>query len=207
MGQFKTYTGNGWVDIVTGIFDSEDFEHNNLSGNYGGDTGAFSIQTGTVSEGTYALFGNGGGSSKAIIRDTTQEAWGPSVQGDLKITLRRWFDTSSNTGSGGIVFAAQSVTGYSSLNGYWLYTNANNDKITIRRVDNGSVTGLVSNKNVGLTTGSWVDETILWKTDGTIERTTDGTTISTTDTNYTSGFLGFASYRDDYFDNIQIELI
>ena len=51
------------------IRDSEDFEHNDLTANYGGDTGAFSIQTGTVQEGNYALLGDGGGSYSVIVRD------------------------------------------------------------------------------------------------------------------------------------------
>ena len=55
----------GFVDIP----DSEGFEHNDLAGVYGGDTGSFNIQTSTVFEGSYALFGDGAGSNALIVRN------------------------------------------------------------------------------------------------------------------------------------------
>ena len=74
------FSGGSWRSLITGdtvsaIPDSEDFEHNDLTANYGGDTGAFSIQTGTVQEGNYALLGDGGRSNSVIVRDIDQDPW------------------------------------------------------------------------------------------------------------------------------------
>ena len=125
--------------LSTGITipDSEDFEHNDLTANYGGDTGAFSIQTGTVQEGNYALLGDGGGSYSVIVRDIDQDPWGQGVRATWKQYL------SNEKGNGGILFGCQSVTGASSISGYHTYANRENP-VSIRRFDNGSDTQTVS---------------------------------------------------------------
>jgi hypothetical protein len=195
-------TSSGVAQTAAAIPSSELFEHNDLTGTYGGDTGSFNIQTGTVQEGTYALFGDGGGSSVAIVRDAGQNKWGPGVQGDIKISTKRYIPSIGGGGNGGTMFGCQSVSGHSSLSGYYMYVNQKNDQTDIRRIDSGSVTSLSSDGSSGITTDTWVDETIEWKTNGTINWTLDGNTVSATDTNYTTGYLGFFSYRDDYWDNI-----
>jgi len=187
--------------LSTGITipDSEDFEHNDLTANYGGDTGAFSIQTGTVQEGNYALLGDGGGSYSVIVRDIDQDPWGQGV----RVTWKQYL--SEIRGNGGILFGGQSVTGASSISGY--HTYAEWDKpISIRRFDNGSNTSL-SSSGSGPGTGTWHDGQLEWYSDGTINYSLGGISVSATDTTYESGFLGFTSWMDVYFDDIQFEAI
>ena len=179
--------------------DSEDFEHNDLTANYGGDTGAFSIQTGTVQEGNYALLGDGGGSYSVIVRDIDQDPWGPGVRATWKQYL------SDEKGNGGILFGGQSVTGASSISGYHTYANRDNP-VSIRRFDNGSNTYL-SSSDSGPGVGTWHDGQLEWYSDGTINYSLGGISISATDTTYESGFLGFTSYNGVYFDDIQFEAI
>ena len=179
----------------------EDFEHNDLTANYGGDTGAFSIQTGTVQEGNYALFGDGGGSFSVIVRDIDQDPWGQG-QG-VRITWKQYLPVV--TGNGGILFGGQSVTGVSSISGY--HTYADRDKrISIRRFDNGSDTTL-SSSGSGPGAGTWHDGQLEWYSDGTINYSIGGVSASATDTTYESGFLGFTAYRGVYLDDIQFEAI
>ena len=186
------------VDL-SAIPDSEDFEHNDLTANYGGDTGAFSIQTGTVQEGNYALLGDGGGSFSVIVRDIDQDPWGPGVRATWKQYL------TNEAGNGGILFGGQSVTGASSISGYHTYANRD-EPIRIQRFDNGSDTTL-SSSGSGPGAGTWHDGQLEWYSDGTINYSLGGISVSATDTTYESGFLGFTSYRDVYFDDIQFEEI
>ena len=181
------------------ILDSEDFEHNDLTANYGGDTGAFSIQTGTVQEGNYALLGDGGGSYAVIVRDIDQDPWGQGVRATWKQYL------SDEIGNGGILFGGQSVTGASSISGYYTYANRGGS-IRIRRFDNGSNIELSSSES-SPASRNWYDGQLEWYSDGTINYSLGGISISATDTTYESGFLGFTSYNGVYFDDIQFEAI
>jgi len=190
------------------IPDSEDFEHNNLTGNYGGDTSVFSIQTGTVNEGTYALNGDSGASQDAIVRDTSQSKWGPNSNRDLRITWDQ-YNPNQDADVQGILVGAQSVTGYSSISGYWILTGeGGNQGMEIRRVDNGSSTTLSSNGS-NSPTGSWFSNTLDWKSNGTLEYSTGygGGPLSATDTTYTDGYLGFLVYRETYIDDVQFQAI
>lgn len=49
--------------LMSGLYNKwiDDFEHNNLTGYYSGDTGSFGIQSTTVNEGSYALEGTSSG--------------------------------------------------------------------------------------------------------------------------------------------------
>ena len=198
------FSGGSWRSLITGdevsaISDSEDFEHNDLTANYGGDTGAFSIQTGTVQEGNYALLGDGGGSYSVIVRDIDQDPWGQGV----RVTWKQY--VSNEKGNGGILFGCQSVTGASSISGYHTYVDTASP-IKIRRFDNGSDTVLGSSES-SLASGTWHDGQLEWYSDGTINYSLGGISVSATDTTYESGFLGFTSWRDVYFDDIQFEAI
>ena len=161
------FSGGSWRSLITGdtvstIPDSEDFEHNDLTANYGGDTGAFSIQTGTVQEGNYALFGDDDGRVlyTVIVRDIDQDPWGQGV----RITWKQYLPNVS--GNGGILFGGQSVTGASSISGYHTYVDTANP-IKIRRFDNGSNTVLSSSES-SLASGTWHDGQLEWYSDGTI---------------------------------------
>jgi len=186
------------------IPDNELFEHNDLTGNYGGDTGAFDIQTGTVYEGDYALSGDGGGSYAAIVRDTAQDPWD---RYGLRVTYQMYIDSSANGGGG--LAVATSVTGHSSLDGYYFYADktTDDDFRRLRRVDDGSVTTLEADDSSAITGDAWVDGQVDFLDDGTIEFTIDGVTVSATDQTYESLLLAFHSFAQVYVDNVQFSSI
>jgi len=170
----------------------ERFEHNDLSGNYSGDTGSFDIQTGFVSEGTYALSGDGGGSHKLIVRSSNDEF--------ERNGLRIMWDQYDN--DGGLALAT-SVDGHSATNYYDCYTGG--DFIEIVRWESGSYNQLGQSSH-SVSTGSWVScELELVNDDLTFTR--DGTSVTTTDATYQNVRLAFHSYRQLYFDNVQFETI
>jgi hypothetical protein len=179
---------------ASAIPDSEDFEHNDLTGKYGGDTGSHDIQTSTVYEGSYALFGDGNGSFVTIVRDSDAfERYG------LRVTWKEW-DPDTN-GNGGLALAT-SVTGYDNMDGYYAYSDPRNSNFSFRRVDGGSTTTLDS-ANPNLTGQSWVECQLDLLDDGTIELSREGNTLSAADENYTSVKLGFMNIRGVYIDDVQ----
>lgn len=182
------------------IPDSEDFEHNDLTGNYGGDTGSFNIQAGTVSEGSYALFGDGGGSSAGIVRSTGDPF---SRSQGLRIT---WQQRNEGVNGGGGLLLATSVTGHSSANGYYFYNDPRNNNFNLRILDNGSMT-LLASSNSPTGTGSFYTHTVEI-TDSQLSFSAAGSSpITSSSTDYTSFYLGFQSYRDVYIDNVRFEAI
>lgn len=196
---------NGAVTLAQQLPADEGFEHDDLSGTYGGDTaatGAFSIQTNNNDEGTYALRGDASQADNAIVR-STESAWGPPIT----ITARRLIPDNGTAGNGGTMFACDSVSGFSSVSGYLAFVNASggNDEMSLRRVDSGSVTVLQSDTSAGISTDTWVNEQIDWYSDGTIEWTLNGTTVSASDSTYTDGLLGFGVYNVDIWDDIQFQ--
>jgi hypothetical protein len=182
------------------IPDSEGFEHNDLTGQYVGDTGAFSIQTGTVDEGTYALFGNNNGSFAHIVRDadSTWNRYG------LRISYREYIPSGTG-GSGGLAVAA-SKSGKSNFDGYGFYPNDQDGYIRLDKWDGGTV---VDNQKTSTspTADSWVTGTVDFLQDGTIDWTFDGINVSLSDQTWEDLYLAFHTYRDGYADDVQFSTI
>ena len=201
------YDGSDWylrnsVDIRDGaIPDSEGFEHNDLTGNYGGDTGSFSILSSTVYEGSYGVQGDGGGSVGAIGRDEGQDKWGP----DIRITYRQYLP-SGDADFQGLVFGAQSVSGYSSLSGYFAEAGESNDTVRLSRIDSGE-RRILNDVSRTVPSDNWFLCSVDWYSDGLIDFTVDGSTVSATDSTYSDGYMGFFAYRETFIDNVQFELI
>lgn len=197
--------GVGEISIFPpAIPDGEDFEHNNLAGTYGGDLTPFSIQTGVVDGGSYALEASGaGGSFNGITRKTTD----PFDRSGVRIDYRTFHDENNTKARGGIALFT-SVTGFSSADGYAIYVDTNagsGSEIRIRRVDNGSQTTLTTFGSVSDNT--WVDGAIEFQ-NGDITVTVDGSSATVTDTNYTSLLLAFHTFNGtQYWDDIQFSTI
>lgn len=180
--------------------EDEGFEHNDLTGNYDGDTGVFNIQNETVSEGSYALSGEGGGSTCAIVRD--ESGW---YRSNLKMTYEQYLPNVS--GNGGVILATNNGS-YNNLSGYMFYSDAGvNGNTFLSRVDNGSRTHLDGVTN-GESTGMWVQNEINFYDDGEIEwKTETNGSFSSVDKTYTNLKLGFITYRGIHIDNVQFELL
>jgi len=190
--------GNVVFEAGPDIPDSEDFEHNDLTGNYGGDTGYFSIQTGTVNGGTYALTGDGNGNAVRLVVRATEEKWGPPI----RVTWDQYIPDQGADGEG--LFIADSVTGFSSSSGYWIYSSVTGNG-EIRRLDGGNTTSLMAIANQ--TSDAWVSHQLDWLEDGTLEVSYEGNTETVNDSTYTEGLLGFAAYKRAYWKNVQFEAL
>jgi len=190
-------------DIVVRLENLGCRDYNSVCPGYGGDTGNFNIQSGTVDEGSFALEGTASTTQRIIVRDIEQDAWGPPI----RMTWRQYI--TSSTGDGGIVWGAQSVAGVSSVSCYTSYSNASTglriDKITNGSIDSGAV---ASTSSASISEGSWIDGVLEWQEDGTMTLTLDGNTITGEDTDYTEGFLGFLAYDElRYIDNVKFKRI
>ena len=180
------------------IPDSGDFQHNDLTGNYGGDTGAFAIQDGTVFTGDYALESTETGSSHHAIVRSTQDPWGPPI----KMSYQKYVPSGQQ--DGGIMFACQSVDGYDDLSGYILYLANSGDDIEIRRLESGSTTTL-SSTSVSVSTNAWNSGSLEWReSNGTDTITWEfaGETLTANDDTFTEGRLGFNGWDGPFWDDI-----
>jgi hypothetical protein len=182
----------------------EDFESGSIS-SYGGDTGDFTVQTGTVYEGTYALEYTGGATgNRKVITDTNHTL----SQGDsfeCRVRLENMKDRS------GLVFGAEAEEGTNDFSGYVVgaeSAGSGHDQ-SIVRYDNGSRNVL---RNVTFSntvpSGEFLHYIVDWATDGTITfelRDSSGNTIDTitaTDNNYTSGGIGWIANPNNSGDSI-----
>lgn len=184
--------------IDTNTIPNEGFEHNDLTGVYGGSTGDFSIQTGTVYEGAYALFGESNNSNTTILRKEGEKF---SRLQDMKITWRQYPPSGSYKGSGSL-FLATSVDKFNNLSGYYFYSDARSGNRNLRRIDNGSITNLDS-ADSGPSTDVWHRAELNLSSDGSMDFTIDGKTLSATDSTYKDVKIGFHSYYDVYFDDLR----
>jgi len=190
--------------VFGAIPDSEDFEHNDLTGRYGGEISYFDIQSSRVYEGSYALTGDANTNTSLIVRDTGQYKWGPEATGDIRVTWQQYVPDQEAHVEG--LFLATSVTSFSNASGYWVGAgDSDTGSNQLRRVDDGSVTSLGSIDP--LPTSSWAPCQLDWFSDGTIEVTIDGSTSTFSDLTYQSAYLGFADYRESSIDNVQFEAL
>jgi len=185
--------------VFGGIPDSEGFEHNDLTGVYAGDLSPFNIQTGTVDEGTYALFGDGEGNNAVIVR-TTEEKFG---RNGLRMSWRQYNPNVTFNGGPGI-FTDQ--VGFSSNSGYFFTTDASGGEIEINKIDGGNRT-TIAETGASLSTNTWVNGQVEFKTNDSIEYTFEGTTVSVTDSDFKSVYLGFNTFQDVFIDNLTFETI
>jgi hypothetical protein len=185
--------------IGTTIPDSELFEHNDLTGEYGGDTGAFDIQTDTATEGSYALALNGGDTNNAIVRQTTDkwERYG------IEITYQVYAEAGS---SGGLI-VANGVNGHTNASFYESHINTDN-YIELRRYDNGSLAKQSGLFGSGISTGVWLPASTKFYSNGDVEFSIDGDTASFNDETYDDVLLGFHTYATVLFmDAINFQAI
>lgn len=201
--QVQAYDGSAFAEVADasyydgGAFQSlfsttttnvvDDFEDGDLA-EYGGDTGNFTVQTATVSNGSNALevtseSGNllqGISSTSGLDRYPAQ---GETFACDVYIT--------SDTNNVRIYWGTQSEI--QDPDGYFVMLQGSQDNIELG-VGGGSTLDSV---NATFPTGEWLTATITWGTDGSMSvDVTDasGTTlasVSGTDTTYTSGGIGF----------------
>lgn len=179
----------------------EDFEHNDLEGNYIGDTSSHSIQTNTVIENSYSLKRSGSGNWRAIVRDSTTKF---TFDG-LRINFRQT-PLNNNGGTTGGVAVGTSKSGYSNGNFYSGYMQPNNDHIRLYRHNSGSPNEIANREPISLSYGTEYTGYLEFNGD-TITYSVEGTTISGTDTNYDQGYLAIAGFGDFVIDDITFESI
>lgn len=197
-GTYKLNINGQTIEIdVVDIPDSEGFEHNDLTGTYGGDTGTFQIQTATVNEETYALEELGDATGTAVIVRSTQDKW--SRYG-IQMSWKQYYDS---TGRGGVgIFTT--VDGVSSVSGYRFHGDPVNGNVDIYRVDNGSSTRLTSGGSGSPSTGSWLDASVALSDNGDLEFTIDSVTVSANDSTYDEVYLGMQTFEASSFvDDVQ----
>jgi len=188
--------------VFSAIPDSEDFEHNDLTGVYGGDTGNFQIQTGTVNEGTYALESVTQGTSAVIVR-STEDNWN---RDGIRILWDQYNPNEPERGKGGLALAT-SVTGFSSMDGYTFYADTPNSNRYLRRIDAGSTTNLDSDTSSAVAGDQWITASAEFDGNGNISFTFDGVSLTASDDAYTSLLLGFFQFEDMFIDNVRFETI
>jgi len=177
----------------------ESFEHNDLTGVYGGDTGNFAIQTGTVIDGTYALAA-ASSSRSSIVRKTTNAF----ARSGLEITWQQYF--TSNGGVGGVAVAT-AVTGQSNFDGYHALADAENSNHFLSRIDNGSGASIANDFSVSFPTGQWLTGSMSFFSNGDIEIVLNNSTLTANDTTYTNLLLGFVGEGEVFVDDVSFSEI
>ena len=197
-GVSEVRSGDGRV-FFDAIPDSEDFEHNDLTGNYGGDTDSFAIQSENVDEGSFALEIQA--TDFAWITRSTEQAWD---RDGLRIS---WRQNSSDTQTGGGLAVATSVTGADDVDGYaFLFNPSGGTTRRLRRYDNGSDTSL-DDSAASATSGAWVDCSVEFDGESIVYQS-DGETLTANDNTYTQLYLAFHGFDTDTFiDGVTFEEI
>lgn len=196
-GSGITVSGRG-VDagaVTTGPVVLEDFESGDLT-EYNGDTGQFSVQTGTVYEGTYAL--NGSGNNRySILNPNIDFSQGETIE------FRNYRD--DKDWRMGIHFGVQDPTQIPPNDSYTLMTGA--PGFDLYKGANNSGTKLAET-SITKEVGAWGRWEIDWRTNGdmvcTVEDSGGGqlAQITGNDTTWTTGNIGWFVY-DGSGGNIQ----
>jgi hypothetical protein len=180
----KRWDGSQWVTVGSPETVVENFESGDLS-SYSLDTGEFSVQTGTVFDGTYALESDSDGTVGRIVDSSKTVSAGNTYKVAIQLA-----EVDSYMG---VVFGVQDD---SSLDGYMVLLTGATSNYTIFRVDNGSFTKL-TRTNFSYTQDIWYQTEFKWETDGSLTATlfddtdTQQAQLTATDSNYSSGGLGF----------------
>lgn len=181
---------------------------------YGGDSASFSVQTGTVYDGTYGLKADSAGGGNVVISSTA--GLDPSApytqQGD---TFQCHTRTAAEGPIWGLLFGTQSETGVAGISGYEAFLDdSGNENHAIRRWDNGTETILTESAITETASETeWHRVHVDWASDGTITFTyydsadTQMFQLAATDTTYTSGGVGYrhngATGEEAYFDHLK----
>jgi len=179
------------------IFIDESFEHNDLSGNYTGNTGVATIQNSTVFDGSYAIHANNLTRSSNLIVRTTGNQW---VRDNTKISYQYRHDSSGTAYGGGVAFATEK-TNMSNFTGYHVWDVNNNGVIRIEKYESGSRSYYNSTSHQ-TSTGSWIEAEVYFEGDK-ITLEIGGSTVSLTDSDFKLGYLGFHFYDPIYIDNVR----
>lgn len=185
-----------FLHFIPDIPDSENWEHNDLTGRYIGDTGQFNIQQDTVISGNHTLAGSGDGSFHTIVQDATYKWNRDNIRIDCSLIV-----DGSNPGSVNLAFG-NNKAGISSFSGYGIYVDNTNSRLRIDRWDNGSKTNLKSNDSASYTTGSETSGYVEFDGSGTITAELDGATVSADDDTYSNLYLGCYFRAGGYIDDI-----
>jgi uncharacterized phage protein gp47/JayE len=187
------------TDYVTSIRQLDGFEDNDLS-NYGGDSASFSIQTGTVFDGTYAL--EGSASSSGTIVDAGNEVEEGSVV--------HWQQRLAAGSVAGTVFAAENTD-----NHYRFVLDEPAGEARMEVLESGTVSQIDTAVSLTVPTGEWLDVKFDWENGGDfvlyIEDSSGNEVLSntfeeTTQT-YTNGGIGFYTgdtVANEYWDVVQM---
>lgn len=206
--------GGGGAETVDNFEDDPDGPYasgDDITTYYGGDVGVYSRQQGTVIEDSYSLEATGTTSSN-IISSTNGLANYPAQGDTFEATIQF---TNSNAGSHGLLFATQSESGKSNIEGYEVHAVPAGPRFQIRRWEgNGNANTLDDAQYSSFQTNTEYRFEVSWSTNGTIDATvfeagSQVAAMSATDTNYTSGGIGWAhnegdSSQSSFFDTFQI---
>jgi len=174
----------------------EDFEHNNLAGEYQGDLSLYSITSTTVDAGNFALEATGTESATESIVRTTTNSFNRFGE---KIEYRFAYD--SNNGIGGLAFVEDGNAAGSSLSGY-VFRHSDPKGQEIIRFDNGNFNRLLQDSIIPNST-NYVDASVEFFQNDDITFTIDGNSITVNDNTYTDGRIGFECFRGPmFFDTI-----
>ena len=192
----ETVSATGGIEISGGSLSLSNssavdgFEDGDIS-EYEGNTSAFSVQSSTVYDGTYALEGSSGFDT---IASTSGLSNYPEAGDNLSI---RFYYPDTNLRTNKIFFATQDASSPND-NGYSVVINGDNSPATFGIQKDGSTLSS-STFTLSSYTGEWLEVLVDWNTDGSIDATfkdSSGntiTTVSATDSKYTSGGIGFAT--------------
>lgn len=193
MARGADYAGRGAVVNGRGVvqdrpvFVIDDFEDNDIA-EYGGETGAFSVVTSPVYNGSYAIQGTGG--ANYYISDT-----GTLQHPEPGDTFEYYTRCSSTNWRGGMLFATQSED--STPGGYMPHINWGNSDMVLGKDSAEPHKNILATKAITVASGEWYRVETSWGGDGTIavttERLSNGSTwsLSVSDSTYTSGGIGW----------------
>jgi len=144
------------VGDLTALIDG--FEDNDLS-EYSGDTSAFTTQTGTVKDGTYALEGTVSNATKVIVSTSGLNAY-PSPG---KV-FNGWVQNGANGIGNGAVFGVQDPA--NPLNAcYAAVVWENSGGLDLRKYTNGSIEATLASVNATISNNTWYLPEVRWDDD------------------------------------------
>lgn len=181
----------------------ESFTHNDLQGEYSGETSGWEIQTNTYIDQGYALSNDpaenaGWDTSHPIHSD---EIEGPSRGENFK------YNVQSDNWASGPTMSIMAFAVTDEDNQYYVQIYTESDEITLNKLDGGNASELL-NLNVDMSTwqgmeNEWLQVEVDWDSGGDMDLrlldSDDNEVVSgsTTDSTYNSGNIGFAYRFDD----------
>jgi hypothetical protein len=182
----------------------DDFEDGDIS-EYGGDTGSFTVQTGTVYEGSYALEASSSSDFDTISDTGIDRHYG-------EYTWYAYYPSQSDVR--GLLFGSQNENGFENGNAYYTiskyFSGWNHD---LKSFNSGSRSNSIgsTDESGSIPTGKWLEHKFKWYSNDTIVyEVYDGSRIvkhSGQDSTYGSGGIGWMAGYDGtiYFDKLTYE--